>query len=303
MKLVVLTGGVGGAKLVLGCQELGAELTAIVNTGDDFCHLGLPISPDIDTLMYTLSGKANRMQGWGREGESWQFMEAMQSLGGPTWFQLGDADLALHLWRRERLAQVPLSTFTSEVADSWGIKASILPMTDSAVSTMLDTDEGLLAFQEYFVGRRCEPKVSAIRFEGAENARPAPGVAEAIIGADAILIAPSNPWLSVDPILAVPGIRRALQKTPAPIVCISPLIGGKAVKGPTSKLMDELGIQSGNDGIAAHYAGVIDAMLHDTHDTAPNDLLTEGVPTLMHTLEDKVRVAKAALALAAKVRR
>ena len=211
-RIVTLTGGVGGAKLVLGLMRIcpPEQITAIVNTGDDFQHFGLTISPDIDTLLYTLSGKANAAQGWGREGESWSFMDALKSLGGEDWFLLGDGDLALHVLRSHLLARgETLSAITARFAAAWGLDLTILPMSDDPVATHLNTSEGDMPFQRYFVERRCAPEVRAIRFEGAERAKPAGGVIEAITAPDtrAIVIAPSNPWLSVDPILAVPGIR------------------------------------------------------------------------------------------------
>lgn len=304
MKVVALTGGVGGAKLVLGlCHAMPPEdVTAIVNTGDDFTHLGLAISPDIDTLLYTLAGKANASQGWGREGESWGFMAALRELGGADWFQLGDGDLALHVLRTAALARgETLSQVTAAFARSWGIAATILPMSDDPIATEVESDEGLLPFQHYFVARRCQPKVRAIRFAGAEAARPAPGVLAAIAAADAILIAPSNPFLSVDPVLAVPGLRQALAQAGAPVVAVSPIIAGKAVKGPAAKLMAELGLEISAAAVARHYAGVIDAMLVDERDP-PADLPIRSAraDTLMHGLDDKVRVARAALALAAR---
>ena len=306
MKVTILTGGVGGAKLVLGLMRSArvSALTAVVNTGDDFRHMGLAVSPDIDTLLYTLAGKANSAQGWGREGETWSFMAALKSLGGPGWFNLGDGDLALHVWRSVRLAEgATLSQVTAEAAQAWGIAPVILPMSDDRVATWLDTEQGPLAFQRYFVEHRCRPAVRAIRFEGAAEARPAPGVTEAIRAADVVLIAPSNPWLSVDPLLAVPGIAQALRETRAPVVAVSPLVGGKAVKGPTSKLMAELGLTPDNAAIAAHYGSVIDAMLHDVSDTPPPGLPARAEATLMTTLADKVRVAEAALDLTAALAR
>ncbi len=302
---VILTGGVGGAKLVLGLLQVvdPATVTAIVNTGDDFRHLGLHISPDIDTLLYTLSGKANAAQGWGREGESWAFLGALKELGGEDWFLLGDQDMALHVLRSAALARGDnLSAVTASFAQSWGIGATILPMSDDAVATMLDSDVGELAFQRYFVERRCAPVVRSIRFAGAQQAAPAPGVVEAIGAADTILIAPSNPFLSVDPLLAIPAIRAALAQTEAPIVAVSPLVGGRAVKGPTAKLMAELGLPVDNDSIARHYGGLIDGLLIDSGDScAAPDITIDHTPTLMQTLEDKARVARAALALAARI--
>lgn len=308
-RVVVLTGGVGGAKLVLGlCHALPAgDVTAIVNTGDDFTHLGLSISPDIDTLLYTLSGKANAAQGWGREGESWSFMDAAKSLGGEDWFLLGDGDLALHVLRTQRLAEgQTLSRIIADFAAAWGIAARMLPMSDDRVATRVDTDAGLLDFQDYFVRRRCEPAVRAIHFDGAEAATPAPGVLEAISDPTcrAIIIAPSNPFLSVDPILAVPAIRTALAASTAPVVAVSPIVGGTAVKGPTAKMMTDLGLDISAATVAARYAGVIDAMLVDERDP-PEELGTASAraDTLMKTLDDRIRVARAALDLADSLRR
>ena len=303
--IVVLTGGVGGAKLVLGLIHAvdPARVTAIVNTGDDFRHLGLHISPDIDTLLYTLSGKANAAQGWGREGESWAFLSALKELGGEDWFQLGDMDVALHVLRTAMLARgESLTAITAHVAGRWGIGAKILPMSNDSVATMIESDEGLLEFQRYFVEKRCAPAVRGVRFDGAEASVPAPGVVEAILAADAALIAPSNPWFSVDPLLAVPSIHVALTQTRAPVVAVSPLIGGQAVKGPTAKLMGELGLAVNNDSIALHYGDLLDGFLIDSGDACNVPGLTiDHIATLMNTLDDKVRVAKAALTLAARL--
>jgi len=304
-RVVVLTGGVGGAKLVLGLTRVmpTSDITAIVNTGDDFRHLGLWVSPDIDTLLYTLSGQSNQDQGWGREGESWNFMEALRSLDGEDWFALGDGDLALHVLRSRALeAGRSLSEITRDFARSWDIESNILPMSDQPVQTVLTTNEGELPFQRYFVERRCEPGVRAIRFEGASDAEPAPGVVDAIGDSSnrAILIAPSNPYLSVDPILAVPGIRAALSTASVPVVAVTPIIGGAAVKGPTAKLMNELGIEVSPAAIAAHYDGLIDALLVDERDRAISiDVPHAFADTMMTTLDDRARVASAALDLAA----
>lgn len=300
MKVTVLTGGVGGAKLVLGLTQImpAEDITAIVNTGDDFVHLGLPISPDIDTLLYTLSGKANAAQGWGREGESWAFMAALRSLGGPDWFNLGDGDLALHVMR---LAGGSLSETTARFAESWGIGVRMLPMSDDRVSTVIESDIGRLPFQNYFVENRCAPVVHSIAFIGAAVALPTRGVSDALSQADVILIAPSNPWLSVDPILAVPGIGDALRAATSPVVAVSPLVGGTAVKGPTAKLMAELGLPVTNASIAAHYDGLIDGLLIDNGDDAP-DLAHARTATLMTTLADRARVAQAAVDLAKSLR-
>ncbi|RVT91131.1 2-phospho-L-lactate transferase [Sphingomonas crocodyli] len=303
MSVVVLTGGVGGAKLVLGLAQIvpAADLTAIVNTGDDFRHFGLAISPDIDTLLYTLSGKSNTELGWGRAGESWNFMAALRTLGAPDWFNLGDGDLALHVLRSARLAAgEPLSAIIADFAAKWDIGLSVLPMTDDAVATRLETDAGLLDFQDYFVRLRCVPATSAIRFDGADVAKPAPGVVDAIMGASAIVIAPSNPFLSVDPILAVPAIRAALAETKAPVVAVSPIVGGAAVKGPTAKLMGELGLTVSASAVAAHYGDLLDGLLVDERDP-PEEIGGVAVAradTLMHDLDDRIRVARAVLALA-----
>lgn len=307
-RIVVLTGGVGGAKLVLGLTRIhpANQITAIVNTGDDFRHLGLSVSPDIDTLLYTLSGKANAEQGWGREGESWTFMSSLQSLGGEDWFQLGDGDLALHVLRSHLLAGgQSLSAVTAGFAAAWGLDLSILPMTHDSVATHLMTDEGDLPFQHYFVARRCAPIVRSIRFDGAEGATAAPGVIEAIMDPEtiAIFIAPSNPWLSIDPILAIPGICEALASAHAPVVAVSPIVGGQAVKGPTAKLMGELGLSVTNANIAAHYSGIIDGLLVDERDDASGlDIAYCATDTLMKTLEDRERVGRAVMAFAERLR-
>ena len=305
--VTVLTGGVGGAKLVAGLVDLlsPGSVTAIVNTGDDFIHMGLPISPDIDTLLYTLSGKANADQGWGRAGESWSFMAALGELGGDQWFKLGDGDLALHVLRGAALAAgESLSAITARFAKAWGVSASVLPMSDDRVATELDTDQGLLAFQRYFVEQRCSPIVRRITFAGAPQASPAPGVIEAITRSTtrAILIAPSNPYLSIDPILSVPEIRDALMATAVPVVAVSPLVGGAAVKGPTAKLMAELNVPTTAASIANHYRGVIDALLIDQRDPPANPgIVSATADTLMIDRESRIRVAETSLALAASL--
>jgi len=305
VKVTVLTGGVGGAKLVLGLTAIlpPETITAIVNTGDDFVHLGLPVSPDIDTLLYTLSGKSDLERGWGRGGETWSFMAALRELGGPGWFNLGDGDLALHVMRLAAFARgETLSQVTAAFAEAWGLTCAILPMSDDRVATLIDTDEGRLSFQDYFVGRQCAPTLMGVTFAGAQAARPGPGVLDAIAHADRILVAPSNPWLSVDPLLAVPGLREALTAAKAPVVAVSPLIAGQAVKGPTAKLMAELGLPLTNASIARHYAGLIDGLLIDSGDDAAGVEVPVGrAATLMRTLDDRRRVARAALDLAETV--
>ncbi len=307
-QVVAITGGVGGAKLVLGLVHALPErtVTAIVNTADDFEHLGLAISPDIDTLLYTLANKANTAQGWGREGESWSFMTALRELGGEDWFQLGDGDLALHVLRSMGLQHGrSLSAIVADFARAWGISATVLPMSDDAVRTVVDTDAGTMPFQRYFVASRCEPVVRSIRFEGAKAARPAAGVIEAIMDPTtrAIIIAPSNPFLSIDPVLGVPGIREALAAAPAPVVAVSPIVGGKAVKGPTTKLMAELGIEPSAASVARHYVDFLDGLLVDERDPKADLPVAQAVAdTLMVSLDDRIRVARAALSLADSLR-
>jgi LPPG:FO 2-phospho-L-lactate transferase len=303
--VVALCGGIGGAKLALGLYRVlpPGKLTLIVNIGDDFEHLGLHISPDVDTVLYTLSGLSDPERGWGRAGETWQFMHAIAELGGETWFQLGDRDLAMHVMRTRWLAHGSLSGFVQDAAARLGIACRVLPATDSPVRTTVVTDEGDLAFQRYFVERRCEPAVRAVRFDGAASAAPSPEVSVALAssGLRAIVVCPSNPYLSIDPIIAVPGIRAAIAAAPVPVVCVSPIIGGAAVKGPTAKIMSELGTPVTNAAIAAHYHGLIDGLVIDHADAAAarDSLLPHCVTaTLMRTLDDRERLAREVLAFA-----
>lgn len=304
MRVVALCGGVGGAKLALGLSSLPhVRLTVIVNTGDDFEHLGLPVSPDIDTVVYTLAGLSDQERGWGRAGESWAFMEELKRLGEEDWFMLGDRDLAMHVARANAARHGrTLTDFTMATARRLGIAAAIVPMSDDRVRTMVDTDEGLLPFQRYFVGRRCEPLLRSVRFEGAADARPSPRARDALAAGDvdAIVICPSNPYLSVDPILAVPGLRDLVRASAAPVVAVSPIVGGEAVKGPTAKIMRELGVSVTNDTIAAHYAGLIDGLLIHDGDPAPQAARLEVRTgnTLMRTDDDKARLAGEVLAFA-----
>jgi LPPG:FO 2-phospho-L-lactate transferase len=302
--IVVLTGGIGGAKLVVGLSHLlpADQLTAIVNTGDDFTHLGLRISPDMDTLLYTLAGLADPEKGWGRVNETWNFMAALRAVGGADWFALGDADLALHVERTHRLAAgETLSTVSGRFAERLGVRIRMTPMTDQPVTTRLSTDEGELDFQAYFVSRRCQPKVRAIDYIGAADAQVSPGAREALQapGLAAILIAPSNPWLSIAPILALPGMRQAIRNAGVPVVVVNPLPGGRAVKGPTAKIMAELGLELSAASIATFYDGLASAILLDDAD-APLDRPHGFTNTIMHDLPDRIRVARAALELAAR---
>ena len=298
-RVLALCGGIGGAKLALGllrALQPGA-LTVAVNTGDDFEHLGLDISPDVDTVLYTLGGVADPVRGWGRADETWNFMAAVGELGGEQWFQLGDRDLAMHVARtRARREGVALSTFVQRAARSLGIDACILPMSDDPVRTIVATADGDLTFQRYFVERRCAPVVRALRFDGADRARPAPRLVETMLDPElrAIVICPSNPYLSVDPILAVPGIREALGRAPAPVIAVSPIIGGQAIKGPTVKIMAELGIHPTNRAIAAHYRGLIGGLVIDAMDAgemAGLDVPLLVTRTVMRDLDDRTRLA------------
>jgi LPPG:FO 2-phospho-L-lactate transferase len=259
LKIVALAGGVGGAKLAyLLAQCLPPEnLTIIVNTGDDFVHWGLNISPDLDTVCYTLAGLSNPVTGWGRMDESWTVFEQMERLGADAWFRLGDKDLATHLERTRRLrAGEPLSSITRDFCQRWGVRHTILPMTDDPVATMVATVEmGELAFQEYFVHQRCEPTVTGFRFAGIEAARPAPGILDTIEAADALVICPSNPWVSVDPILQIlsPLFSQKMGGQGRARVAVSPIIGGKTIKGPAAKMFAELGLEPSALAVARHY--------------------------------------------------
>jgi LPPG:FO 2-phospho-L-lactate transferase len=313
-RVVALSGGIGGAKLALGLYRVLApgELTVIVNTGDDFEHLGLTVCPDLDTTLYTLAGLSNPELGWGRRDETWTFMAALKQLGGETWFRLGDADLALHLARTQRLASgATLSAVTAEFARRLGVTASLVPMSDEPVRTRVSTSEGELAFQEYFVRRRCEPSVRAITFSGATTARAAPDALAALTSSalEAVILCPSNPYLSLDPLLAVPELAAALAASRAPVIAVSPLVGGEAIKGPTAKIMRELGLAPTAHSIARHYGSRLDGFVLDRADAeqAP----TIGCPvhvtdTVMRSLDDRERLAREVLGfartLAARVR-
>lgn len=298
-KLLALCGGIGGAKLALGLERLyGGAVTVVVNTGDDFEHLGLHVSPDIDTVLYTLGGRSDLERGWGRAGETWQFMKALHELGGETWFQLGDSDLAMHVERTRQLrAGVSLTGFTRDIARKFGIAATILPMSDDRVETTVITADAAMPFQRYFVEKQCAPVVKRIEFRGAERAKASDAVIAAVQDPDldAIIICPSNPYLSIDPILSVGNLRSALKEAAVPVIVVSPLIGGAAVKGPTAKIMAELGVPANSRALVTHYAELIDGIVIDESDSADADLLDVPVcvtPTLMRNLEDRIRLAR-----------
>ena len=301
--VVALCGGVGGAKLAHGLARVlpVGELTVIVNTGDDFRHLGLWVSPDIDAVVYALADLYDPVRGWGRRDESWNFMTALAGLGGETWFQLGDADLAMHVERTQRLAAgEPLSAVTERIRRKLGIAAAILPMSDDPVSTRVRTDSGWLDFQEYFVHRRCEPAVRDLEYVGAATARALPAALAALARPDlrAVVICPSNPFLSIEPILALPALRRALDAARAPVVAVTPIIGGEAVKGPAAKMLRELGFESGSAAVARRYAGLADLFISDAADPLPGPvpgLRIVRAPTLMTGVPEREALAREVL--------
>lgn len=268
--IVALAGGVGGAKLADGLAQLlqPEELLLVVNTGDDFEHLGLHIAPDLDTVMYTLAGLADPHTGWGLAGETWSFMEALGRLGGPTWFRLGDKDLATHVERTRLLANgQPLSLVTRTLCEKLGVRHAITPMTDSPVATHVRSEGRVLPFQHYFVRERCEPVVNSLEYRGASTATPTPDFAAALSARslEAVVICPSNPYLSVDPILAIPGVRDAIQAC-GTVLAVSPIVGGRAVKGPAAKIMRELGHEASSVGIARHYSRLARTLIIDKAD-------------------------------------
>ena len=300
---VALSGGIGGAKLSLGLMHLlGDRVTVVVNTGDDFEHLGLCISPDVDTTLYTLGGVVNPETGWGRRDETWSFMQAMTALGGPAWFNLGDRDLATHVERTHRLRSGgTLTGITQHLARKFVVAARILPMTDSPARTVVETDTGTLAFQEYFVRDQCRPIVRGIRYDGASAARMTPQVIQTLSSPSlaGVIICPSNPWLSIEPILAVPGMRDAIRGSGAPVIAVTPIVAGKALKGPTAKIMSELGIAPDARSIACHYGNLIDGFVFDTLDEQAIGTMpcpARVTNTVMQTVDDKVALARSCLA-------
>lgn len=299
MKVVALAGGVGGAKLADGLAQVlpPDDFTVIVNTGDDFEHLGLYISPDLDTVCYTLAGLANAETGWGRSGESWQAISNVERLGGPVWFRLGDQDLGTHLERTRLLGEgLPLSVITRRFCELWHVKPCVLPMSDERIPTIVRTDEGDLAFQEYFVHRRCEPAVKGFEFRGIDDASPAPGVLDALQRADAVVICPSNPWVSIAPILAVPGVRAAINRRAT--VAVSPIIGGTAVRGPAAKMFAEMGITPSALAVAEHYRGLVGSFVLDVIDSELEGDIARYIErvrlthTLMKTPRDRRQLAE-----------
>lgn len=310
-RIVAISGGVGGAKLVLGLAAVlePEQLLVVANTGDDFEHLGLTVCPDIDTIVYTLSGFADPDRGWGVAGESWHCLEALERLGGPGWFRIGDRDLAMHLRRSLMLREgLRLSEVTARLAGRLGARHGVVPMSDDPLRTIVETEAGELGFQEYFVRERCAPSVRQIRFEGAGSARPSPGIGRFFEAAPpaAVVICPSNPYLSVDPVLAVSGMRELIRSVPT--VAVSPIVGGKAIKGPAAKLMRELGFEASVEQVARHYQGLIDALVIDQADAdSAQAIRAMGMEvlvtrTVMTDLEDKRRLAVDVLRLLERLR-
>jgi LPPG:FO 2-phospho-L-lactate transferase len=295
LKIVLLVGGVGGAKLADGFARLVApeNLTIIVNTGDDFTHLGLHISPDVDTVMYTLAGVANPETGWGRVGESWQVMDEIGRLGGPDWFRLGDLDLATHLTRSHMLANGRTLTETiKHLCGRFGVSIPILPMSDQPAPTMVETDEGLLPFQNWFVERQWQPAVKKIHLP--EDVRATPQVAAALEMADYVAIAPSNPFVSIDPILNVYPIKEMVSDLPELVMAVSPIIGGQAVKGPAAKMMAEMGLDVSPEAVADYYGELIDLFVYDERDEPLNQRsqpVFKQMNTLMNNEDDRLSFA------------
>ncbi|HKD04110.1 MAG TPA: 2-phospho-L-lactate transferase [Terriglobales bacterium] len=306
--IVVLTGGTGGAKFVDGLRQVVSphELTLIVNTGDDLEWWGLYVSPDIDSITYVLAGMLSKERGWGVKGDTFFCLQAMGQLGQPIWFHTGDRDLAVHLLRSRLLTHgKTLSDATTEICTRLGVQARILPMTDSRVETRVMTPVGELSFEEYFVERWYQDPVESVRFAGAADAEPAPGVIEALRTASAVILAPSNPVTSIGPILAVPGIREALRETRAPVVSVSPIVGGAAVSGPAGALMAAQGLPVSIAGVAQAYQDFLDILVADVRDSQEAAQLrdsgfrVECTRTIMRTTEDKAELARAVMALVA----
>jgi LPPG:FO 2-phospho-L-lactate transferase len=308
--VLALAGGVGGGKFCRGLKAVLApdELAVVVNTADDFVHLGLHISPDIDSVLYALADRNDPERGWGLAGETWNFMAALEGLGGQTWFKLGDRDLATHVLRTEALvAGRTLSEVTALLARRLDIAHTILPMTDAAVRSVVDTDQGALDFQDYFVRRQCRPGFRSVTLQGLANAEPSQGFRQALDRAQAVVIAPSNPFVSIDPILALPGVKDTLRQSRRPVVAVSPIVGGEAVKGPLAKMMREAGIEPSALGVAQHYGRLIDGWVIDSADRnlAPAiealGCRVKVCNTMMRTLDDKRRLAHDAVGLACEL--
>jgi len=306
MNVVVLAGGLGGSRLARALAETidPHELTVVGNVGDDLEVLGLHVSPDLDTILYTLTGRLDESKGWGRSGETWSALETVAELGGESWFRLGDLDLGVHLVRTQALrAGEPLSAVTARLAQAFGLEAALLPATDDRLRTWLETPAGDLPFQDWFVARGHRDEVDGVRFGGAEGAAPAPGVVEALEAADLIAIAPSNPFVSIGPILAVSPIREAIERRHAPAVAVSPLIGGEAVRGPAARMLRRLRGGTGPQQVTDCYDGLIDALVIDEADADEEaGIRTIVTRTLMDDADGRRRVAEAVLETAGALR-
>jgi LPPG:FO 2-phospho-L-lactate transferase len=306
--ILALSGGVGGAKLALGLSRIlpSRQLTLVANTGDDFEYLGMRISPDIDSLLYALAGVNNQSTGWGRDSETWTFMSELERLGIDSWFRLGDRDLAVHVHRTNGLrAGRTLSEVTEDLTRKFGVGPNIVPMSDHRISTLLQTAEGCLPFQDYFVRRRCQPVVREILFENAAASRPSPAFLKALGNPQlsGIVICPSNPYLSIDPILSVPGVADAIRGSRVPVVAVTPIVQGRCIKGPTAKIMAELGITVSPLSVAEHYGSLIDGFVLDILDeplaeaVSALGITVEATDTIMKTLDDRQRLARRTMAL------
>ena len=302
-KYLALSGGVGGAKLALGLRHVldTEQLIVVANTGDDFQHMGLSVSPDIDTLIYTLSGLNNRELGWGRQDESWNFMQACEELGMETWFRLGDKDLALHLFRTQGLAQgLTLSEVTRELCKRFNIKTQIVPMSDDSVKTFVNTTMGTLPFQEYFVKQQCLPEVTGLEYEGIDNAKMSSSFDQYLDdpALQAVIICPSNPFLSVQPILSLAMVKKKLKEMIQPVIIVSHIVEGQALKGPTAKLMKELDFDCDVNGIVDYYADIADGIVIDIKDSSYiEEIESRGVKVftsniVMQSLQDRKDLAK-----------
>ncbi|MBL1141081.1 MAG: 2-phospho-L-lactate transferase [Proteobacteria bacterium] len=302
-KYIALSGGVGGAKLALGLSHVldTEQLLLVANTGDDFQHLGLSVSPDIDTLVYTLSGLNNKKLGWGRQDESWNFMQACEELEMDTWFRLGDKDLALHLFRTQALSQgLTLSEVTNELCKRFNIKTQIVPMSDDPIKTFVNTSMGTLPFQEYFVKYQCLPEVTGIEYKGIDNAKMAPSFDQYLNdpALQAIIICPSNPFLSVQPILSIPAVKNKLKKIMKPVIIVSPIVEGEALKGPTAKMMKELNIDCDVNGVVELYADIADGIVIDNKDSVYVEKIeSRGIKVhtsniVMQSLQHRIDLAK-----------
>lgn len=308
-RVLAISGGVGGAKLALGLSRLlePEQLTIAVNTGDDETFHGLHVSPDVDTVVYALAGLTNPETGWGVAGDTFRTLDTLGKLGGETWFRLGDLDLAMHLRRTELLASGrTLTEATRAICAALGVRHPVVPMSDAPVRTIAQTEHGEMAFQEYFVRHACEPRITGVRFAGAEDATPSPALHDALAGADAIVFCPSNPFVSIEPVLTVQGVRETIERFAGPRIAVSPIVGGRALKGPAAKMMAELGEEVSNASVAQRYAGLVDTLVIDEGDAAEAPavealgIAAHVAPTIMTTDADKTALAREVLALASK---